>query len=232
MTVCAPLKLGQRETISPAELGRTLCTEVAEQVPYWVAVLTPAERPLLGRHAALPEWNSTTLALPHGPRRVLLLAALGSAVCTWQRNSHRGSSAGVLVDLDLYGTGAVHPIRLPAVGTDALAMSSHPQRLVDEVARRLDSVPNAGRDYALARNYPMLAARGGAQILVRDGAPREPSGEHTIEIDLVATDAGTAAARVSWAGGLQGVDELLRLWSTAIHHLAATPADVRGSSAA
>lgn len=47
VTVFAPLRLVHRETISPAQLGRTLCTEVAEQVPYWIAVLTPAERPLL-----------------------------------------------------------------------------------------------------------------------------------------------------------------------------------------
>ena len=239
VTVFAPLRLARQgfsggETISPAQLGRTLCTEVAEQVPYWVAVLTPAERPLLAEPSTEFEQSSVTFAVPADAsrHRVLLLAALGSAVCTWQRNNRRGSSAGVLVDLDLAHTGAVHPVRLPAVSTDALAVPSHGKNLVDDVSRRLDSVPNGGRDYALTRNYPALACRAGAQIIVRDDTSAEPSGEYAIDIRITFTEAGTAEARVSWAGGLQGVDELLRLWSLAAHHLTTMAAAATGSSAA
>ncbi|WP_415971371.1 hypothetical protein [Rhodococcus sp. 077-4] len=223
MTVFAPLRLAHRETISPAQLGRTLCTEVAEQVPYWVAVLTPAERPLLAEPSTEFEQTSVTFAVPaDAPRhRVLLLAALGSAVCTWQRNNRRGSSAGVLVDLDLAHTDAVHPVRLPAVSTDALAVPSHGRHLVDDVSRRLDSVPNGGRDYALTRNYPALASRAGAQIIVRDDAVEKHSRDHAIDIAIAATDAGGTQARVSWAASLQGVDELTRLWSAAVTDLAA-----------
>lgn len=241
VTVFAPLRLAHRETISPAQLGRTLCTEVAEQVPYWVAVLTPAERPLLSDRSARFEQTSVTLAVPHSPHRarVLLLAALGSAVCTWQKNNRRGSSAGVLVDLDLDDTGAVHPIRLPAVHTDALAVPSSITRLVDDVTRRLDSVPNAGRDYTLARNYPALSSRAGAQIIVRDGALAEPSGDYAIDIGITVTDAGTARASLTWQTSVPGVDELIRLWSAAVDDI--TDASVasadsaiaaRGSSAA
>lgn len=231
VTVFAPLRLVHRETISPAQLGRTLCTEVAEQVPYWVAVLTPAERPLLTEQSTEFEQTSLTIELPDGPhhRRVLLLAALGSAVSTWQKNNHRGSSAGVLVDLDLGSTGAVHPVRLPALHTDALTVPSHREHIVDEVSRRLGSVPNGGRDYALTRNYPALASRAGAQIIVREDAPAEPSRDHAIDIGITVTDAGTTLARITWAANLHGMDELIRLWSAAVHDLART---TTGSSAA
>ncbi|WP_157225967.1 hypothetical protein [Rhodococcus sp. AW25M09] len=230
MTVFAPLRLAHQEKISPAQLGRTLCTEVAEQVPYWVAVLTPAERPLLAERSARLEQTSVTLAVPESPYppRVLLLAALGSAVCTWQKNNRRGSSAGVLVDLDLDDTGAAHPIRLPAVDTDALTVPSLSSRLVDDVARRLGSVPNAGRDYALARNYPALSSRAGAQILVHDDATaerssvqRRPRGDYAIDIAMTVTDSGTARARVTVAASLPGVDDLVRLWSAAAVELTA-----------
>ena len=231
VTVFAPLRLVHRETISPAQLGRTLCTEVAEQVPYWVAVLTPAERPLLTEQSTKFEQTSMTFALPDGRhcRRVLLLAALGSAGSTWQRNNSRGSSAGVLVDLDLENTGAVHPVRLPALHTDALAVPSHREHLVDEVSRRLGSVPNGGRDYALTRNYPALASRAGAQIIVREDARAETSRDHAIDIGITTTGAGTAQARITWAANLHGIDELIRLWSAAVHDLAVT---TTGSSAA
>lgn len=241
VTVFAPLRLARQgltsgETISPAQLGRTLCTEVAEQVPYWVAVLTPAERPLLDARSPSGhfERDSLTLAVPRGPHRSheLLLAALGSAVCTWQRNNHRGSSAGVLVDVDLAATGARHPVRLPAVHTDALAVPGQSKNLVDDVARKLDSVPNRGRDYALTRNYPALASRAGAQIIVRDDVSAEPTSEYAIDIRIAVTEAGTAQAKVSWADGLQGVDELLRLWSVAARHLTTMATGATGSSAA
>ncbi|OZF34694.1 hypothetical protein CH296_08410 [Rhodococcus sp. 14-2496-1d] len=234
MSVFGPLRLVHRETISPAQLGRTLCTEVAEQVPYWVAVLTPAERPLLTEQFTTFEQTSMTFALPDGPhrRRVLLLAALGSAVSTWQRNNRRGSSAGALVDLDLDRTGAVHPVRLPAVHTDALTVPSHAEHLLDDVARRLALVPNAGRDYALTRNYPALACRAGAQIIVRDSALAEPSRDHAIDIGITVTDTGIALARITWAHGLQGADELIRLWSDAVRQLATTTPAATGSSAA
>ena len=62
VTVFAPLKLAHRETISPAQLGRTFCTEVAEQVPYWVAVLTPAERPLHFLSRKLEKHTPATIA--------------------------------------------------------------------------------------------------------------------------------------------------------------------------
>lgn len=240
MTVFAPLRVAQQglsggETISPAQLGRTLCTEVAEQVPYWVAVLTPAERPLLEARSAYgrTEQASATLELLDGRHRphALLLAALGSAVSTWQRNNRRGSSAGVLVDLDLEASRAVHPVRLPAVHTDALAVPTRCTNLVDEVSRKLDSVPNGGRDYALTRNYPALASRAGAQIIVRDHASSEPSGEYTLDIGITVTDTGTTVARIDWARELQGVDELIRLWTVAVHHLT-TMAAATGSSAA
>ncbi|WP_143546716.1 hypothetical protein [Rhodococcus sp. 06-235-1A] len=236
MTVFAPLRVARQglsggETISPAQLGRTLCTEVAEQVPYWVAVLTPAERPLLAEQSTTFEQTSVTFPLQYSAHRhrVLLLAALGSAICTWQRNNRRGSSAGVLVDLDLEGTRAVHPVRLPAVHTDVPA---HCTNLVDDVSRKLDSVPNGGRDYALTRNYPALASRAGAQIIVRDHASAEPNREYAIDVRITVTDAGTTAARVRWAGELQGVDELIRLWSVAVHHLTTVAAAATGSSAA
>ncbi|MCZ4517537.1 hypothetical protein O4220_03350 [Rhodococcus ruber] len=241
MTVFAPLRVARQglsggETISPAQLGRTLCTEVAEQVPYWVAVLTPAERPLLGARSASgrSEQESVTLELPDCPHRphALLLAALGSAVSTWQRNNRRGSSAGVLVDLDLEASRAVHPVRLPAVHTDALAVPAQCKNLVDDVSRKLDAVPNGGRDYALTRNYPALASRAGAQIIVRDDASAEPNGEYAIDVRITAGDSGTTAAQVSWAGELQGVDELIRLWSVAVHHLTTMAAAATGSSAA
>ncbi len=241
VTVFAPLRVARQglsggETISPAQLGRTLCTEVAEQVPYWVAVLTPAERPLLDARSASgrSEQASVTLEMPQSPHHphALLLAALGSAVCTWQRNNRRGSSAGVLVDLDLDATSAVHPVRLPAVHTDALAVPAHGQNLVDDVSRKLDSVPNGGRDYALTRNYPALASRAGAQIIVRDHTSAEPKDGYAIDVRIAVTDAGTTVARVSWAGELQGVDELVRLWSVAVHHLTTIAAAATGSSAA
>ena len=233
VTVFAPLRLAHRETIDPAQLGRTLCTEVAEQVPYWVAVLTPAERPLLAETSTTFEQTSMTLALPNSVHRphVLLLAALGSAVCTWQRNNCRGSSAGVLVDLDLEGTGAVHPVRLPAVHADALAAPSR-RHLLDDVSRRLDSVPNGGRDYALTRNYPALASRAGAQIIVRDDALAEPSGDHAIDIGITAAGTGPVLARVTWAADLRGIDELVRLWSESVHQLTMTTPAATGSSAA
>ncbi len=234
VTVFAPLRLAHRETISPAQLGRTLCTEVAQQVPYWVAVLTPAERPLLAERPTTFEQTSVTFASPNGVHqpRVLLLAALGSAVCTWQRNNCRGSSAGVLVDLDLEGAAAVHPVRLPAVHADALTAADEGKYLLDDVSSRLASVPNGGRDYALTRNYPALAARAGAQIIVRDDASAEPSTDYAIDIRITVTDAGSAHAQVGWAGGLHGVDELIRLWSVAVHHLTTMAAAATGSSAA
>ncbi|KZF07704.1 hypothetical protein A2J04_01405 [Rhodococcus sp. EPR-279] len=231
VTVFAPLRLVHRETISPAQLGRTLCTEVAEQVPYWVAVLTPAERPLLTEHTAVLEQTSMTFTLPDGRHRrsILLLAALGSAVSTWQRNNRRGSSAGVLVDLDLESTGAVHPVRLPTLPVDALVVPSHREHLVEEVSRRLGSVPNGGCDYALARNYPALASRAGAQIIVHEDALAEPSREHAIDIGITVTSAGTALARITWAANLPGIDELIRLWASAVNDLAL---GTTGSSAA
>ncbi|MCJ0979938.1 hypothetical protein MTX35_19700 [Rhodococcus sp. ARC_M12] len=230
MTVFAPLRLAHRETISPAQLGRTLCTEVAEQVPYWVAVLTPAERPLLTERPTSFELTSVTFAVPNGVHRprVLLLAALGSAVCTWQRNNCRGSSAGVLVDLDLEGTAAVHPVRLPAVQTDA----TQGKHLLDDVSSRLASVPNGGRDYALTRNYPALASRAGAQIIVRDDALAEPSRDHAIDIAITAAGSGAAQAHVTWAANLGGIDELIRLWTEAVHRLATTTSATTDSSAA
>lgn len=231
VTVFAPLRLVHRETISPAQLGRTLCTEVAEQVPYWVAVLTPAERPLLTERPTEFEQTSMTFVLPDGlhRRRVLLLAALGSAVSTWQTNNRRGSSAGVLVDLDLDNTQAVHPVRLPSIHSDALAVPAHREHLLDEVSRRLGSVPNGGRDYALTRNYPALASRAGAQIILREDARAEPRRDHAIDIGITVTDAGTVLARITWAVNLHGIDELIRLWSVAVHDLAVT---TTGSSAA
>ncbi|MEK8073872.1 condensation domain-containing protein [Rhodococcoides navarretei] len=234
MTVFAPLRLAHRETISPAQLGRTLCTEVAEQVPYWVAVLTPAERPLLTERPTSFEQTSVTFAVPTGVHRprVLLLAALGSAVCTWQRNNCRGSSAGVLVDLDLEGTAAVHPVRLPAVHADALTGATQGKHLLDDVSSRLASVPNGGRDYALTRNYPALASRAGAQIIVRDDALAEPSRDHAIDIAITAAGSGAAQAHVTWAANLQGIDELIRLWTEAVHRLATTTSATTGSSAA
>ncbi|KQU56240.1 hypothetical protein ASG84_21020 [Rhodococcus sp. Leaf278] len=239
MTVFAPLRLARQrltceETISPAQLGRTLCTEVAEQVPYWVAVLTPAERPLLAERPTTFEQTSVTFASPNGVHqpRVLLLAALGSAVCTWQRNNCRGSSAGVLVDLDLEGAAAVHPVRLPAVHADALTAADHGQHLLADVSSRLASVPNGGRDYALTRNYPALASRAGAQIIVRDDVLAQPSRDHAIDIAITTAGPGTAQAHVTWAADLRGMDELIRLWSVAAHHLTTIASVATGSSAA
>ncbi|MFI8569245.1 hypothetical protein ACIGGF_22070 [Rhodococcus sp. NPDC078407] len=241
MTVFAPLRVVRQgltcgETISPAQLGRTLCTEVAEQVPYWVAVLTPAERPLLDARSASQrsEQASVVLALPESQHRThaALLAALGSAISTWQQNNRRGSSAGVLVDLDFGATGVVHPVRLPAVHTDTLAVPAHGKNLVDDVTRKLESVPNGGRDYALTRNYPAIASRAGAQIIVRDDASAVPNDGYALDIAITVSEVGTTVAQVSWAGDLQGVDELLRLWSVAAQHLTAMATAATGSSAA
>lgn len=93
-------------------------------------------------------------------------------------------------------------------------------------------MPNAGRDYALTRNYPALACRAGAQIIVRDAALAEPSRDHAIDIGITVTNTGIALARITWAHGLQGADELIRLWSDAVRQLATTTPAATGSSAA
>lgn len=227
MTVFAPLKLAHRETISPAQLGRTFCTEVAEQVPYWVAVLTPAERPLQVTPSPLRERTTVTLPVPANTHRLdaRLLAALGSAVSTWQRENRRGSSSGVLVDIDVDDTGFVHPVRLPAVPVDALTESARASYLVDDVCRRLDSAPHGGRDYPLTRNYPALACRPGAQILFRhDARESDPShDEYAIDIAIGATESGLVSARITWCAGIEGMDELVRLWAAATTELTAAP---------
>ncbi|AMY52933.1 hypothetical protein A3L23_01583 [Rhodococcoides fascians D188] len=227
VTVFAPLKLAHRETISPAQLGRTFCTEVAEQVPYWVAVLTPAERPLQVTPSPLRERTTVTLSVPTNTDRLdaRLLAALGSAVSTWQRDNRRGSSSGVLVDIDVDDTGFVHPVRLPAVQVDALTESARASYLVDDVCRRLDSAPHGGRDYPLTRNYPALACRPGAQILFRRGASEADAGhdEYAIDIAIGATESGLVSARITWSAGIEGMDELVRLWAAATTELTAAP---------
>lgn len=227
VTVFAPLKLAHRETISPAQLGRTFCTEVAEQVPYWVAVLTPAERPLQVTPSPLRERTTVTLPVPTNTHRLdaRLLAALGSAVSTWQRDNRRGSSSGVLVDIDVDDTGFVHPVRLPAVPVDALTESARASYLVDDVCRRLDSAPHGGRDYPLTRNYPALACRPGAQILFRhDVSESDPShDEYAIDIAIGETESGLVSARVTWSVGIEGMDELVRLWAAATTELTAAP---------
>ncbi|WP_167325693.1 hypothetical protein [Rhodococcoides fascians] len=223
MTVFAPLKLAHRETISPAQLGRTFCTEVAEQVPYWVAVLTPAERPLQVTPSPLRERTMVTLSVPTNTHRLdaRLLAALGSAVSTWQRDNRRGSSSGVLVDIDVDDTGFVHPVRLPAVPVDALTESARASYLVDDVCRRLDSAPHGGRDYPLTRNYPALACRPGAQILFRHDAPESGANydEYAIDVAIGETESGLVSARVTWSAGIEGMDELVRLWAAATTEL-------------
>ncbi|MBY3987454.1 hypothetical protein HQO84_15505 [Rhodococcus fascians] len=230
MTVFAPLKLAHRETISPAQLGRTFCTEVAEQVPYWIAVLTPAERPLQVTSSPLRDRTTVTLPVPTNTHRLdaRLLAALGSAASTWQRDNCRGSSSGVLVDIDVDDTGFVHPVRLPAVPVDALTEPARGSYLVDDVCRRLDSAPHGGRDYSLTRNYPALACRPGAQILFRhdaagaDAGHDEPS-DYAIDIAIDVTGSGPVVARVTWSAGIEGMDELVRLWAAATTTLAAAP---------
>lgn len=230
VTVFAPLKLAHRETISPAQLGRTFCTEVAEQVPYWVAVLTPAERPLQVTPSPLRDRTTITLPVPTNTHRLdaRLLAALGSAVSTWQRDNRRGSSSGVLVDIDVDDTGFVHPVRLPAVPVDALTEPARGCYLVDDVRRRLDSAPHGGRDYPLTRNYPALACRPGAQILFRhdvaeaDAGHDEPS-DYAIDIAIGETESGLVSARITWSAGIEGMDELVRLWAAATTELAAAP---------
>lgn len=223
VTVFAPLKLAHRETISPAQLGRTFCTEVAEQVPYWVAVLTPAERPLQVTPSPLRDRTTVTLPVPANTHRLdaRLLAALGSAVSTWQRDNRRGSSSGVLVDIDVDDTGFVHPVRLPAVPVDALTEPARGAYLVDDVCRRLDSAPHGGRDYPLTRNYPALACRPGAQILFRRGAPEADANhdEYAIDIAIDVTGSGPVSARVTWSAGIEGMDELVRLWAAATTEL-------------
>ncbi|NIL83671.1 hypothetical protein RhoFasGS6_01028 [Rhodococcus fascians] len=223
VTVFAPLKLAHRETISPAQLGRTFCTEVAEQVPYWVAVLTPAERPLQVTPSPLRERTMVTLSVPTNTHRLdaRLLAALGSAVSTWQRDNRRGSSSGVLVDIDVDDTGFVHPVRLPAVPVDALTESARASYLVDDVCRRLDSAPHGGRDYPLTRNYPALACRPGAQILFRHDAPESGANydEYAIDVAIGETESGLVSARVTWSAGIEGMDELVRLWAAATTEL-------------
>lgn len=229
VTVFAPLKLAHRETISPAQLGRTFCTEVAEQVPYWVAVLTPAERPLQVTPSPLRERTTVTLPVPANTHRLdaRLLAALGSAVSTWQRDNRRGSSSGVLVDIDVDDTGFVHPVRLPAVPVDALTESARASYLVDDVCRRLDSAPHGGRDYPLTRNYPALACRPGAQILFRRGVPEADADaghdEYAIDIAIGETESGLVSARITWSTGIEGMDELVRLWAAATTELTAAP---------
>lgn len=226
VTVFAPLRLAHRETISPAQLGRAYCTEVAEQVPYWVAVLTPAERPLLDdrctpmRDSRVGQ-TSVTFRVPavSSRYRVPLLAALGSAVHTWQRGLCRGSSSGVLVDLNFDGTGAVHPVRLPAVAVDTLEDSHHRSHVLDGTAHRLDSVPNKGRDYSLARSYPALASRNGAQILVRDDAGEPQRSDYALDIAFTESGPNTVLARVTWFCELEGIEALMRNWSAAFLHL-------------
>lgn len=147
----------------------------AAQVPYWVAVLTPEERPFGTRRtdpridtvfsSAVTSTRTQWVGAEH-PSETTLLAVLAATVGSWQSNNCRSCTSGVLVDVDVRGEGsrAQFPVRLPSNGDV--------NNLVDEVRRRVVGAPNGGADFAEARSSaasPALTRRSGAQISFRYG---------------------------------------------------------------
>ena len=137
---------------------------MSAQVPYWIALLTPEERPFGPRRTdpfidtvdcsvtttTLTQWTGAT-----HPAQETLLAVLAATVGAWQSDRCRNTASGVLVDIE-DTDGSYFPVRLPSVGS--------PSDLAAEVQRRIAATPGGGVDYVLARNAPVLSRRAGAQI--------------------------------------------------------------------
>lgn len=142
------------------------------QVPYWIAVLTPDERPF-GMRRTDPRIDTVDSSVvtttrtqwpgPEHPSGTRLLAVLAATVGAWQADRCRSNTSGVLVDIETEA-GDFFPVRLPATGNAAL--------LTEEVRRRVAAAPHGGADYLAARNVPALARKAGAQIAFHDGPDR------------------------------------------------------------
>ncbi|MGA9870424.1 MAG: hypothetical protein WBQ44_04670 [Rhodococcus sp. (in: high G+C Gram-positive bacteria)] len=149
------------------------------QVPYWVAVLTPEERPFGtrrtdGRIDAIDDSvvtsTRTQWAGASHPSATMLLAVLAATTGSWQSDRCCKSTSGILVDLesdpeDLETDRTLFPVRLPTTG--------EPDALTAEVQRRIAAAPSGGRYFAAAATAPALARKHGAQIAFRFGG--EPS---------------------------------------------------------
>ena len=157
----------------------------AAQVPYWVAVLTPEERPFGSRRtdpridtidSSVVTSSRTQWAGAHHPPATTLLAVLAATVGSWQSDRCRNCTSGVLVDVETGQFGnrdiasedrGFFPVRLPSTGdVDVLA---------SEVRRRIAAAPNDGLDFGTAKHVlspPVLARRAGAQISFEYGAGR------------------------------------------------------------
>ncbi|QCB49337.1 hypothetical protein E5720_11115 [Rhodococcus sp. PAMC28707] len=149
----------------------------AAQVPYWVAVLTPEERPFGSRRtdpridtidSSVVTSSRTQWAGAHHPPATTLLAVLAATVGSWQSDRCRNCTSGVLVDIQAGRFGDLDaasedrgffPVRLPSTG--------HVDVLTSEVRRRVAAAPNEGLDFGTAKHVlspPALARRAGAQI--------------------------------------------------------------------
>lgn len=204
---------------------------VHSQIPYWIAVLTPEERPLGTRRTdsridtvdtSVVTTTRTQWAGSEHPSTDTLLAVLASTVGAWQSNRCRSSTSGVLVDIsdinDINGSDGssrFFPVRLPSTGDPAL--------LVDEVRRRIAAAPSRGRDYAAAKTAPALAKRSGAQIAFgAHASDAEETLHHSLAVtcEVIETDGVTFVdTAFQWNCRLftrSDVDDFERFWEKTI----------------
>lgn len=161
--------------------------DIAAQVPYWVAVLTPGERSFGSRRTdpridtadyAFVTTTHSQWTAAASPSLDAVLAVLAKTFGLWQSDRCRSSTSGVLVDI-VSGARAeprfdgadtsLFPVRLPTDGDMA--------HLTEEARRRIAAAPHAGSGFGIARyiaQAPALLKKPGAQIALRFGAT--PSG--------------------------------------------------------
>ncbi|WP_245819979.1 hypothetical protein [Rhodococcoides yunnanense] len=162
---------------------------LAQQVPYWVAVLTPEERPFGTRRtdpfidtvdSSVVTTTRTQWAGTERPSATTLLAVLAATAGAWQTDRCRTCTSGVLVDISSEsdsaseGNWGFYPVRLPSTGPAEF--------LTREVRRRVEATPAGGRDFRTAKytlNAPALARRSGAQISF-DYRPEHPVLDHPV----------------------------------------------------
>ncbi len=157
--------------------------DIAAQVPYWVAVLTPGERSFGSRRTdpRIDTVDSSFVTTTHSqwtaaenPSLEAVLAVLAKTLGLWQSDRCRNSTSGVLVDIascapaeprsDGVDT-SLFPVRVPTDGDV--------EYLTDEARRRIAAAPHAGSDFGTAKyviHTPALSKKAGAQIALRFGA--------------------------------------------------------------
>lgn len=221
----------------PADVPAGVPAHVTDQVPYWVAVLTPEERSFGTRRtdpridtvdSSVVTETSTQWAGTEHPSFATVLAVLAATVGAWQSNRCRSSTSGVLVDIEgnrkietNSDRSVLFPVRLPTTG-DA-------DTLVAEVRRRAAAAPNYGADFGEAKytlDSPALARKAGAQIAflrtARTSAVTVSDADEalhhslTVSYDVTEIDGVTTVdAAFRWNGRIftrGDVDDFERFW--------------------